>query len=214
MWQAMLMSAGLPNSQHIIIDGFITSGGQKMSKSLGNVVSPFDVIETYRQLSPFPEDVLRFVLLHDIPSFEDGDLTMESIASSYAANLQNGIGNLTNRLMKMSSTHGVQVERGMFVRAPSTPGVHEAFDIFDLQKALAAVVERMRSLDRLIQEKEPFKKIKIAEQEAKEDLKEMLVELYAIGRDISHFLPRTGAAVMQYVQDSKMPEVPLFNRPQ
>ncbi len=213
MWQAMLLSAGLSNSQHVIIDGFITSGGQKMSKSLGNVVSPFDVIASYRALSPFPEDVLRFVLLHDIPSFEDGDLTMESIASSYAANLQNGIGNLTNRLMKMSTTYGVEVDRSTLDGARETLGMREAFAVFDLQRALGTVVERMRALDRLIQEKEPFKKIKVAEDEAKEDLQGMLVELYAIGRDLALFLPNTGSAVTEYVRAGKMPEAPLFNRP-
>lgn len=213
MWQAMLLSASLPNSKHIIIDGFIVSGGQKMSKSLGNVISPFDVIEKYKTLTPFPEDVLRFTLLHDIPSFEDGDMTMESIAVSYSANLQNGIGNLTNRIMKMATTYGVSVSKDELVSSAATIGLKEACDSFDLQKGIASVVERMRELDRTIQSTEPFKKIKVDPEAAKKDVRGMLLELYAIGRDLSLFLPRTGEAVQGFVSEHKMPEVGLFSRP-
>ncbi len=214
MWQAMLMSAGIANSKHIIIDGFIVSGGQKMSKSLGNVISPFDVIEKYKDLTPFPEDVLRFVLLHDIPSFEDGDMTMESIALSYSTNLQNGIGNLTNRIMKMATSYEVSASENELKSAKVTDGYDEAFNSFDLQKGISAVIQRMSNLDKTIQSTEPFKKIKVNPEEAKKDLKGMLIELYAIGRDIEIFLPNTGKAVSNYVLEGKMPEVPLFNRPQ
>ncbi len=214
MWQAMLMSAGIPNSKHIIIDGFIVSGGQKMSKSIGNVISPFDVIKKYKDLTPFPEDVLRFTLLHDIPSFEDGDMTMDSISLSYATNLQNGIGNLTNRIMKMVTSYGVNVSIDELKESRITDGYDEAFQSFDLQKGIASVISRMSTLDKLIQSTEPFKKIKVNEAEAKEDLRGMLVELYGIARDISIFLPNTGVAIMNYVKENKMPEVPLFNRAQ
>lgn len=213
MWQAMLMSAGIPNSKHIIIDGFITSGGQKMSKSIGNVISPFEVIEKYKDLTPFPEDVLRFVLLHDIPSFEDGDMTMDSIAISYSANLQNGIGNLTNRIMKMATSYEVNVDGQKLQNSPETVGLNEAFKSFDLQKGIASIFERVRKLDKYIQDTEPFKKIKVDREAAEVDLKHMIVELYGIGRDLAVFLPHTGEAVMGYVLEHKMPEVPLFNRP-
>jgi len=213
MWQAMLMSAGIENSKHIIIDGFITSGGQKMSKSVGNVISPFDIIAKYKDLTPFPEDVLRFALLHDIPSFEDGDMTPESIALSYSTNLQNGIGNLTNRIMKMVTSYEVSVPESSLVEASITEGYDEAFSNFDLQKGISAVITRMSNLDKTIQSTEPFKKIKVNPDEAKEDLKKMLIELFAIGRDIEVFLPRTGRAVQDFVLNHKMPEVPLFNRP-
>ncbi len=212
MWQAMLMSAGIENSKHIIINGFIVSGGQKMSKSLGNVISPFDVIERYKPLTPFPEDVLRFVLLHDIPSFEDGDMTMESIAISYAANLQNGIGNLTNRIMKMATTYGANASFEELDGATATVELSLMMESFDLQKGIGAVVERMRELDRTIQSTEPFKKIKVEPEEAKRDVHAMLIELYAIGRDLAVFLPRTGEAVMNFVKENKMPETPLFAR--
>jgi methionyl-tRNA synthetase len=96
IWQGMLLAAGLPHTHNIIIDGFIISGGQKMSKSIGNVINPFDVIEMFKDATDYPEDVLRFILLHEVPSFEDGDITIESIKTAYTAYLANGIGYLTS----------------------------------------------------------------------------------------------------------------------
>jgi len=210
MWQAMLMSAQLPNSKHIIINGFITSGGQKMSKSLGNVISPFEVIELFKSVTPFPEDVLRFVLLHDVSSFEDSDLTMESIKASYAANLQNGIGNLTSRIMKMATTHletPVSCER-----AGTIPAYTSAFKKFDLKRALEHVMYRVSELDAMIQRTEPFKVVKTDKEKGKELIVATLHELAIIAELLNPFLPRTSEAILQLIREHKMPETPLFGR--
>ena len=93
MWQAMLMSAGLPNSKQIFIHGFITSSGQKMSKSLGNVVDPFSLVEKYGT------DAVRYFLLREILPTEDGDFTYEKFEQRYNADLAGGIGNLVARVL-------------------------------------------------------------------------------------------------------------------
>ena len=67
MWQAMLMSAGIEPSKQIVIHGFITSGGKKMSKSLGNVIDPFEIVEKYGT------DAVRYYLAHHVNPFEDSD---------------------------------------------------------------------------------------------------------------------------------------------
>jgi methionyl-tRNA synthetase len=212
MWQAMLMSAKLPNSKHIIIDGFITSGGQKMSKSLGNVISPFDVIETFKDVTPFPEDVLRFVLLHDIPSFEDGDLTMESVKASYAANLQNGIGNLTSRIMKMATSYGVKLGDIPDGGDPTSIFFERFLDEFDLKLGIEEIWGRVRALDGYIQKEEPFKKIKINEAQAKYDVGLLLNRLYLVSRKLEPFLPGTAQEIQRLIRENKMPETPLFGR--
>jgi DNA gyrase subunit A len=72
MWQAMLLAAGLPTTDHIIINGFINSGGQKMSKSLGNVLSPTEIIDIFTPVAgDLASDVLRYYLLRHVNSFED-----------------------------------------------------------------------------------------------------------------------------------------------
>ncbi|PIR04152.1 MAG: methionine--tRNA ligase [Candidatus Magasanikbacteria bacterium CG11_big_fil_rev_8_21_14_0_20_39_34] len=95
MWQAMLLSAGLESSKQIFIHGFITSEGQKMSKSLGNVVNPVDVVEKYGT------DPVRFYLLGALPSYEDGDFSTRRFEEFYTAHLVNGLGNLTSRILTM-----------------------------------------------------------------------------------------------------------------
>ncbi len=95
MWQGMLMSAGIPTSKQIFIHGFITSEGQKMSKSLGNVVNPIDVVKKYST------DAVRYYLLGALPSYDDGDWSEERFEEFYTAHLANGVGNLTHRILTM-----------------------------------------------------------------------------------------------------------------
>ncbi len=209
MWQGMLMSAGLPASKHIIVDGFITSGGQKMSKSLGNVINPKDVIEMFRGVTDFPEDVLRFVLLHDVPSFEDGDLTMEGIKASYAAHLQNGIGNLTSRIMKMATTHfDGAVELPDYGAVQGFSGV----DRFDLKQVVEEIMVSVRGLDVFIQQTEPFKKIKENKEAGRSLIKDALLRLRDISFALTPFLPNTAKEIQRLITEHKMPEKPLFNR--
>jgi methionyl-tRNA synthetase len=211
MWQAMLMSAELPNTKHIVIDGFITSNGQKMSKSLGNVINPFDVVEMFRGVTDFPEDVLRFVLLHDIPSFEDGDLTIDGIKESYRTHLQNGLGNLVSRVMKMATSYGVSLEKYTKLQdASDTLGKHMAR--FDLKMAISSIKEKVEYVDGFIQKEEPFKKIKTDEAEAKSDLNFILNELRDIAENLKVFLPNTAEKIIEYIEENKMPEKPLFGR--
>ena len=82
----MLLAAGLPLTNHVVVNGFINSGGQKMSKSLGNIIEPIDIVNEYGI------DMLRYYLLRELSPFEDSDVTLEKIKNSYNANLANGLG--------------------------------------------------------------------------------------------------------------------------
>ena len=95
MWQGMLLSAGLPMSKQIFIHGFITAEGQKMSKSLGNVVNPYDLAAKYGT------DAARYYLLGGISSHEDGDYSAKHFEETYVSKLANGIGNLAARTTTM-----------------------------------------------------------------------------------------------------------------
>src|SRR3989338_312621 len=95
MWQGMLLSAGLPMSKQIFIHGFITAEGQKMSKSLGNVVNPYDLVAQYGT------DAVRYFLLGGLPSYEDGDFSKKHFEETYTAKLVNGVGNLAARTATM-----------------------------------------------------------------------------------------------------------------
>ena len=219
IWQAMLLASGLPATDTIIINGFIISGGQKMSKSIGNVINPFDVLDYFKNFTDYPEDVLRFILLHEVPSFEDGDLTMESIKIAYTAYLANGIGNLTNRIMKMAITYGVTLNQEQ--KDEKYVMEHEQLDLkddlnkleeFDINFAIKNVFSLVREMDNLIQTTEPFKLIKVDEVKAKEIVFSLLSNLYYFGIIVRPFIPNTSAKIIECIRENKMPEKPLFNR--
>lgn len=211
IWQAMLLAADLPPTTHIIINGFIISGGQKMSKSIGNVINPFNILEMFKGVTEYPEDVLRFVLLHEVPSFEDGDITIASIKVAYTSYLANGIGNLTSRIMKMAITSQTVCE-SLHVRPEMTNKVEGALNTFDIKKSLEYVMARVGALDKKIQVEEPFKVIKVDEQKGKKIIQELLDELYGIASELEVFLPRTSSKILECVRENKMPEKPLFGR--
>lgn len=205
MWQAMLMSAKLPNSTNIIINGFITGAdGIKMSKSLGNVINPFEVIEMFKEVTDYPEDVLRFVLLYDISSFEDGGISLETIKQSYQSNLANGIGNLTNRIMKMATSNNVGRQQ--------TVGSKREIQGYDLNNSLKEIMHDMHTLDEYIATNEPFKVIKTDAGKGKEMIAHCLVELEKFAENLKCFLPRTSAKILECIRENKMPEKALFNR--
>ena len=205
IWQAMLLAADLPTTTNIIINGFIQSGGQKMSKSIGNVISPFDIIETFKEFTDYPEDVLRFVLLHDISSFEDGDITLESIKESYQAYLANGIGNLTSRVMKMAVSN---LERRTKNEERRTIQIND----FDTNASLKSVMSEMHKLDEYIATNEPFKVIKTDSAKGKEMIEHCLIALENIVENLSIFMPKTSAKILECIHENKMPEKPLFGR--
>lgn len=95
MWQAMLMSAGIKNTDYIFYHGFISSEGKKMSKSIGNVVDPYETV------AEFGSAAVRFYLLGALPAYSDGDFSKERFETFYTAHLVNGIGNLVSRVLSM-----------------------------------------------------------------------------------------------------------------
>jgi methionyl-tRNA synthetase len=209
MWQAMLLAADIPLSTTIVINGFVLSGGQKMSKTVGNVISPLRLVEEYAALTDYPEDVLRFALLHDVPSFEDGDITAASIRACYTAHLVNGLGNLTSRIMRMATTHSiVSLDTEKYIN----PDVINALDVFDIKKALEACMLDVRNLDKFIQETEPFKVVKVNEEKGHILIGECLSDLRRIACAIEIFMPRTGAKILECIDEHKMPEQALFRR--
>jgi methionyl-tRNA synthetase len=211
MWQAMLMSAGLPNSKQIIIHGFINSGGQKMSKSLGNVADPYQIMDKLQSLGLTKEqatDALRYYLLREISTFEDGDYTWEKFVESYNAGLANGLGNLTSRILKMAVNAGISP-----IRPILSYRSNRFLDTYELQKAADAIWQKIKSCDEFIQKNEPFKVIKIDKEKAVKDIQYLLSEIHQIAADLISFLPQTSNKILAVLNDPKLENIPrLFPR--
>jgi methionyl-tRNA synthetase len=205
MWQAMLISAGLAPTHTIVIDGFVTGfGGVKMSKSLGNVVNPHDIIAEYGT------DALRYFVLRELQPFEDSPFTIEQFKQSYNANLANGLGNLASRIMKMASTN---LAESVKIPENTIPkNFIDAFESFDLKKVADVVWAEVGALDAMIQTTEPFKLVKQDKEKAIKIISELATRLYTIGRMLNPLLPDTSAKIKNMVKKNMMPESPLFMR--
>jgi methionyl-tRNA synthetase len=107
IWPAMLLAAGIRIPDKAMIHGFITSDGQKMSKSLGNVVDPVEVAKRYGT------DPLRYYILKEIPVGKDGDFTFERFDELYNSDLANNLGNLVNRVLSMIQRYEVDLVEGL-----------------------------------------------------------------------------------------------------
>lgn len=205
MWQAMLMAADVPNTHKIVIDGFLTGeGGVKMSKSLGNVSNPYDIVKEYGT------DALRYFCLAELSSFEDSPFTMDRFKDAYNAKLANGIGNLTSRILKMAESNLSEP-----VVIPEHTDMEEYFalyEAFDFVKISQYVWGRIQDMDLFIQEKKPFTVIKTDKEAGEALIKELVVKLYEVARLLNPLLPETSAKIKELVKANKMPSEPLFLR--
>jgi methionyl-tRNA synthetase len=214
MWQAMLMAVKLPPSKRIIIDGFVTGeGGVKMSKSLGNTVDPLDIVKLYGT------DALRYYVTRELAPFEDSTFTLDKFKDAYNAHLANGLGNLVSRTMKMATSNEVKFDLEISKKLMASEELifidkkyHDGFEKYDLQMASNAVWELISATDKIVQERQPFKKIKTDKVGAEADIKELLARLHLIGTMLLPILPETSSKIIDLVENNKMPEAPLFLR--
>lgn len=204
MWQAMLLSAGLPLSKQIFIHGFITANGQKMSKSLGNVINPIELVKKYGT------DAVRYYLLREIPSTEDGDFTFEKFEQRYNADLASGIGNLVSRITTLSLKFGVNAKNPgkdfEKVILNTENECKEFLASFKFNEALKSIWDLISFCDKYINEKKPW----LGEGDAKEVISELLGVLLKIAENLLPFLPNTSEKIEKIVTEQKIE--PLFPR--
>jgi methionyl-tRNA synthetase len=199
MWQAMLISAELPSTRQIVIHGFITSGGQKMSKSLGNVIDPYAIVEEYGA------DALRFFLLRHIHPFEDSDFTMEKFKESYNADLANGLGNLAARILTLAQANLPQA-----IERPASEDFAEeytnALDRYDYNAACDYVWSLIGKLDKELTDTKPFAVVKTDPDAGRAMIASMATRLYEIARLLQPLMPTTSDALKAAILANKKPE--------
>jgi methionyl-tRNA synthetase len=213
IWPGMLLGLGLPLPKTLFVHGFINAeGGGRMSKTLGNVVAPQDVIDRYSA------DVLRYYLLRHIPSYGDGDFSWDRLADAYNNELANELGNAVQRTAAMIKTY----QNGIIGTIP--PSTHdvaqyiEALDKCHFDRALDEVWEQVRGLNQYIDEQKPWEINKRGE---KDHLQEVLAYqvscLLEIAELLQPFMPETALkirhvfeeGVIQPIKDTLFPRKDL-----
>src|SRR3989304_2234779 len=139
---AMLLSAGLPLPKALLVHGFISSGGRKMSKSLGNVIDPYEIIEKYGVES------LRYFLLSQIPTLDDGEFTVERFEEVYLADLANGLGNLVARVAGLAKDLRFNIFDSRINKFSTNVKKH--IENYQLNLALETIWKEMKKADVLI----------------------------------------------------------------
>lgn len=190
IWPAMLLSLGISLPKQLYVHGFITMNGEKMSKSIGNVVAPDEILKKYGT------DAFRYYFLRHIPSYEDGDFSWEKMESAYNSELANELGNAVQRTAAMI----MKYQNGLIGDIP--PAEHDNAPIMEavaeckFDRALDAIWEQVRGLNQYIDETKPWT---IAKRDDKEHLKEVLAYqascLLEIADLLEPFLPDTAVKI-------------------
>ncbi len=201
MWQAMLMSAQLPLSQQIIIHGFITSNGQKMSKSLGNVVNPYDIVNKYGT------DAVRYYLLREIPSLDDGDYSESRMKDVYNADLANELGNCISRITTLASKDSLTLET--IASNYTNKSDLSRIESFSFGEVLTSIWDEVKALNKKINSFEPWNK---SADERKEFLTNALQTLHIVGRRLIPFMPTIGEQIVTITSGRIQKVPPLFPR--
>jgi len=204
-WLAMLLSAGISLPKILFVHGYITVDGQKMSKSLGNVINPYDLVEKYGC------DAVRYFLLREIPALGDGDFTFEKFEKRYNSDLAGGIGNLLSRTLVMINKKNV-----IFNRSPETIFVDKNREVdkkikdnfIQFNDTLGEIWELVSFCDKYIEEKKPWA---IEDKDENEIVfSNIIYSLKNMSQMLKPFLPDTAEKMEEQIKTFR-PE-PLFPR--
>ena len=201
MWQAMLLAADLPTSKQIFINGFIGIDGQKMSKSLGNVISPKEMVEK------FGVDGTRYLLLTKGTFGEDNDISWEKMTTKYNADLANGLGNLTSRVIKLSENLNLEIGKRENIFDKENI---KLIDNFDLDKVLENIWKIVAEDNKYIEDNKPWELAKNDKVKFEAVMQKLLDDLYLISQMLIPFLPETAKKIKQALETKE--RVILFER--
>jgi len=154
-WPAFLLSAGLPLPKALFVHDYFTVNGQKMSKTLGNVIDPVSVIQSY---GTYGADVFRFYVLKYVSPFQDGDFSESKLRDAYHADLANGLGNLTSRLSTLAYRIGLTPPSGRRedISQWYTHTIAPLVGSYAFHTAMERIWEQIRAIDARMSAEKPW----------------------------------------------------------
>lgn len=207
IWPAMLLAVGEKPPKEIFAHGYFTINGQKMSKSLGNVISPEELVEK------FGTDGARYLLFTDIPFGLDGDVSWEKFKERYNSDLANSLGNTVQRIAKLCEQNDIIIENKI---TPYTPfsselgGFKNHLENLHFELALEEIKKDLKSLEGEIEQNKPWSKSK---NDVTPFLKKSAQKIKNIAYALQPFMPQTSEKILKIFSGKvKTPEKPLFPR--
>jgi len=199
-WPAILLSAGLKLPKKLFVHEYFTVNGQKMSKTLGNVVNPLDIIKTYGT------DALRYFCLAKISPFQDGDFSEEKLKEVYNSDLANGLGNLVARVAKLAEKHQL---------TPTTEildldeKVKAGLDTGKFNEALGVIWSLITEADQEVNRTKPWE---LEREEAEKVILDLCQRIVTIAHNLQPFLPATSEKILKQYSGEIKSSTPLFPR--
>ncbi len=195
-WPAMLKSAGYDLPKTILVHDFYSLAGQRISKSLGNVILPSDLTEKYTT------DGVRYFFLRYGPLTNDVDITWDKLKETYNADLANGLGNLVARVAKLGEKIGYEAKKS-----------EQVFFIdlsdFRVDLALEKIWQKIKELDGLIDQNQPWK---LDNKDLKYFLDKIVPEIQNLAFNLQPFLPETSEKILKQFSGKIVSQPPLFPR--
>lgn len=196
IWPGVLLGLGLPLPEKLYVHGFINVEGKKMSKSLGNYVTPDEILAKY------DSDVFRYFFARHIPSYSDGDFSWKRLEEVYNNELANELGNGVQRTAAMISKY----EDGVVGQIPETghdmAHYYQAIDDCKFDRALEAVWERVRGLNQYIEEEKPWEVAKTKDEvHLREVLAYQVACLLQVADLLEPFMPKTAVKIRYVFSD-------------
>jgi len=196
IWPAMLIAAKIPVPKAIFVHGYITSEGQKMSKSLGNVVDPFEIGKKYGV------DALRYYLLREIPTTEDGDFSNARFEAMYDSELANNLGNFVSRVLTMTEKYSggkvpaLSKDEAISEKVLSSwKEYHANFAEFNLKGTAEEIIKLLTFANQYIDEKKPWSLAKTDPAQVLQILYHLLEIIRHVSFMIMPFMPDTSAKI-------------------
>ena len=200
-WPAMLASAGLPLPNEEFVHGYITVEGQEFSKSLGNVIDPFELTEK------FEVDPVRYFLLREIPAWGDGDFSIIRFKELYNGELANGLGNLVARVARLCADVNLNLPSKKNFKFKKV--VSDNLKNFRFDLALLSLWDDISSLDKKINEEKPWE---LEGKTLKKAISPIAQQIREVAFNLSPFLPETSEKIIEHFTGTVKQQAPLFPR--
>lgn len=210
IWPAILQAAGLELPKSVVVHGYLTVGGEKMSKSVGNVIDPNDWVAKYGA------DAVRYLLLREVAFGEDGDVSEEKLKARYEGELANGLGNLVSRVTNLIEKNlDGKLAGGQPKAFAGDEGIGQLVEQFKFHEALAKIWGWVAWGNKAVDENKLWELVKTDKTKFTEIIGQLASAIVSIANQLSPFMPETSKKILEIISADKIVKSePLFPKVQ